>query len=147
MLALLLNAISSPFVLRLVVDILRQGSFFSYIVVEIVWLCKFVSLIESYMLTMISYPLDSLVVKRILCRLDRWSTYRYIPGRVKLRFWVFRSVSLFFTRLLFDSYAILVDASATQGCHEIKGIMAFSFLAWILRNTLRFERSRMPLTV
>jgi hypothetical protein len=47
----------------------------------------------------------------------------------------------------FDSYAILVDPRFTQGCHDIKGIMAFSFLTWILRNTLRFERSRMPLTV
>ena len=54
-------------------------------------------------------------------------------------------VTLFALGSFFDSYAILdfVD----QICHEIKGIIAFSFLASILRNTLRFEGSRMPLTV
>ena len=41
----------------------------------------------------------------------------------------------------------LADPRAAQGCHEIKGIMALSFLMWILRNSLRFERSRMPLIV
>jgi hypothetical protein len=69
-----LNTISSPFALRLVVDILRQGSFLSWIVVEIVWLCKSLYLMESYMLTVISYPLGFLVVNRILCRLDGWSS-------------------------------------------------------------------------
>jgi hypothetical protein len=70
LLALSLNTISSPFALRLVVDLLRQGSIFSYIVTEIAWLCKFLCLVESNMLTVISSPLGSLVVKRILCRLD-----------------------------------------------------------------------------
>lgn len=46
LLALSLNIISSPFVLRLVVDLLRQGSIFSYIVVEIVWLCEFPCLVK-----------------------------------------------------------------------------------------------------
>ena len=41
LLAVSLNTISSPLSPRLVVDLLRQGSFFSYIVVEIVWLCEF----------------------------------------------------------------------------------------------------------
>ena len=76
LLAWLLNTISSPFALRFVVDIRRQGSFFSYIVVEIVWLCKFLCLIEYCMLTVISYPFGSLVVNRVLCRLVGWSTYR-----------------------------------------------------------------------
>ena len=71
-----------------------------------------------------------------------------IPGRVKLRFLGFSvGVILLHSAPFFDTYAILADARATQGCHEIKGIMAFSFLTWILRNTRRFERSRMPLTV
>ena len=56
-------------------------------------------------------------------------------------------VTLLSSTPFFDTYAILADPRATQGCHEIKAIMAFSFLTWILRNTLRFERSRMPLTV
>jgi hypothetical protein len=99
--ALSLNTISSPFAFRLVVDLLRQGSIFSYIVVEIVWLCKFLCLIESYMLTVISYPLGFLVVNRILCRVDGWSDYRRIPGRVNLRFWDFLWVSLFCTLLRF----------------------------------------------
>jgi hypothetical protein len=43
-----------------------------------------------------------------------------------------------------DSYAILADPGVIQGCHDIKAIIAFSFLTWIIRNTLRFERSHMP---
>ena len=87
------------------------------------------------MLTVISIPLGSLVVKRILCRLDRWSTYGCIPERVNLRFRFFRSVSLFALGSIFYSYAILADSGASHACHEIKAIMAFSFLTWILRNT------------
>jgi len=95
LLALILNIILFPFVLRLFVDFFRQGSIFSYIVVEVVWLCKFLCLIESYMLTVISYPLGSLVVKRILCRLDGWTINQFIPERVKLQFRVFLWVLLF----------------------------------------------------
>jgi hypothetical protein len=41
LLALSLNTISSLFAFRLVIDCFRHGSIFSYIVVEIVLLCKF----------------------------------------------------------------------------------------------------------
>jgi hypothetical protein len=54
-------------------------------------------------------------------------------------------VPLLHSALFFlDSYAILADPGVIQGCHDIKAIIAFSFLTWIIRNTLRFERSHMP---
>ena len=46
LLALSLNITSFPFALRLVVDLIRQGSIFSYIVVEVVWLCEFPCLVK-----------------------------------------------------------------------------------------------------
>jgi hypothetical protein len=49
----------------LVIDMFRQGSFLSYIVVEIAWLCKFLCLAKFCMLTGISYSLGFLVVMRI----------------------------------------------------------------------------------
>ena len=49
------------------------------------------------------------------------------------------SVTLFTLCSFFDTYAILADSNATQGCHEIKAIMAFSFLIWILRNNFAFS--------
>jgi hypothetical protein len=45
----------------------RQGSIFSYVVVEIGWLCKFPCIAEVLGLTVSSIPLGSLVVERILC--------------------------------------------------------------------------------
>lgn len=69
------------------------------------------------------------------------------PGESNCDFGIFGGCHSFVLDSFFDTYAILADPRATQGCHEIKAIMAFSFLTWILRNTLRFERSRMPLTV
>ena len=63
--------LSSFIVYRLVIDLLRQGSFFSYIVVEIAWLCRFFLANICYInLTANSDPLGPLVVKWILCRLD-----------------------------------------------------------------------------
>jgi hypothetical protein len=56
-------------------------------------------------------------------------------------------VTLWHLAPFFDSYAILAFFNAIQICHEIKAIIAFSFLTWILRNILCFERSRMPLIV
>jgi hypothetical protein len=49
----------------------RQGALFSYIIVEIVWLCEFLFIAEVLKLTVGSGPLGSLVVERFLCRLDR----------------------------------------------------------------------------
>jgi hypothetical protein len=60
-----------PFAHRFVVDMFRQGSFFSYIVVEIGWFSEiFLSLPKPFKLTVISGPLDFLVDKRILRRVD-----------------------------------------------------------------------------
>ena len=71
LLAVSLNTVSSSLALRFVIDMLRQGSIFSYIVVEISWLCKFLCFTRSFcMLTVISYPLGPLVVKWIICRMD-----------------------------------------------------------------------------
>jgi hypothetical protein len=37
---------------------------------------------------------------------------------------------------IFNSYSILAESAVDiRFCHEIKAIIAFSFLAWILRNT------------
>ena len=148
-LALSLNTIFSPFVLRLVIDYFRHGSIFSYIVVEIVWLCKLFCLIKPYMLIVISSPFASLVINWILSRLDGQSNYRLGPGRVNLRFWVVRwHVTPLHSAQFQNSYSILVNPGVTQFCHEIKAIMAFSFLTWILRNTLASSvRAYMPLTV
>ena len=68
---------SPPFALRFLIDMDRQGSFFSYIVLEISWLCKFLCLARFCMsvLIVISFPLGSLVGNRILCRLDGWSNH------------------------------------------------------------------------
>ena len=49
----------------------RQGALFSYIVVEIAWLCKFLRIAEAFRLSVSSGPLDSLVIERVLRRLDR----------------------------------------------------------------------------
>ena len=54
---------------------------------------------------------------------------------------------ILFTTPLFDSYPIVGDPSAVQGCHEIKVIVAFSFIAGILRSSFSFECLCMPLTV
>ena len=53
---------------------LRQGAIFSYIIVEVVWLCEFLCVAEVFRLTVSSGPLGSLVVERVLRRLDRWPT-------------------------------------------------------------------------
>lgn len=49
----------------------RQGAIFSYIIVEIGWLCKFLCIVKVLRLTVSSDPLGSLVVERFLRRLDR----------------------------------------------------------------------------
>ena len=41
----------------------------------------------------------------------------------------------FWTLPLFDSHLILGVPGAVQGCQEIKAIMAFSFLLWIMRTS------------
>jgi hypothetical protein len=88
--------------IMLVVDVLRQGSFFSYIVVEIVWL----SILWVLWLSSGSYAAWT----------DGQLTSLF-PGESNCDFGFF------------------ANAGATQGCHEIKGIMAFSFLTWILLMT------------
>jgi hypothetical protein len=85
--------------IMLVVDILRQGSVFSYIVVEIVWL----SILWVFWLSTGSYAAWT----------DGQLTAAF-PGESTCDFGFF------------------ADPKATQGCHDVKAIMAFSFLIWIL---------------
>jgi len=83
----------------LVVDLLRQGSVFSYIVVEIGWL----SILWVLWLSSGSYA--------------AWTDGQLInafPGESSCTFGFFS------------------DSRAVQICQEIKAIMAFSFLTWIL---------------
>jgi hypothetical protein len=49
----------------------RQGAMFSYIIFEIVWLCKFLCIVEVLSLTVSSDSLGFLVVEWFLYRLDR----------------------------------------------------------------------------
>ena len=58
------------FTCRFVIDMVRQGTIFSYIIVEAGVLCKSLSIAEILGLTMSSVPLDSLVVERVLRCLD-----------------------------------------------------------------------------
>jgi len=85
--------------IMLVVDLLRQGSIFSYIVVEIVWL----SILWVLWLSSGSYA-------------------AYTDGQVMAAFPGESNCD----------FGIFADPRDTQGCHEIKAIMAFSFLTWIL---------------
>jgi len=85
--------------IMLVVDMLRQGSIFSYIVVEIVWL----SVLWVLWLSSGSYAA-----------------------------WTDGQITATFPGESGCDFGLFVDPRATQGCHEIKGIMAFSFLTWIL---------------
>jgi len=85
--------------IMLVVDILRQGSVFSHIVVEIAWL----SFLWILWLSTGSYAAWT----------DGQITSAF-PGESSCDFGFF------------------ADSNATEGCHEIKAIMAFSFLIWIL---------------
>jgi hypothetical protein len=73
----------------------RQGAIFSYIIVEIVWLCEFLCIAKVLRLTVSSGPLGSVVVERVLRRLDRWSNCPFNPSRVKLRLRQLWSVHLF----------------------------------------------------
>jgi len=86
----------------LAVDLLRQGSFFSYIVVEVVWL----SILWVLWLSSGSYA--------------AWT-----DGQIMAAFPSESSCD----------FGFFADPNATQGCHEIKAIMAFSFLTWILLMT------------
>jgi len=85
-----------------VVDILRQGSIFSYVVVEIVWL----SILWVLWLSSGSYA-------------------AYTDGQLTASFPGESSCD----------FGIFIDPRFTQGCHDIKGIIAFSFLTWILLMT------------
>jgi hypothetical protein len=53
---------------------------------------------------------------------------------------------ILFTTPLFDSYPIVGIPGVVQGCEEIKAIMAFSFLLWILCSSFSFECLCMTLT-
>jgi len=84
-----------------VIDMLRQGSFFSFIVVEIAWL----SVLWVLWLSSGSYA--------------AWT-----DGQI---------TSAFPNESTCDfSFFGFHDSGAVEGCHEIKAIMAFSFLLWIL---------------
>jgi hypothetical protein len=99
LLAVSLNTISSPFSPRLVVDLLRQGSFFSYIVVEIVWL----SILWVLWLSSGSYTA-----------------------------WADGQITIDFPGESNCDFSIFANSIDTQECHDVKAIMAFSFLIWIL---------------
>jgi len=83
----------------LVVDIIRQGSVFSYIVTEISWL----SFLWVLWLSSGSYA--------------AWTDGELIDA---------------FPRESSCDFGPFSVPGAEQGCHEIKAIMAFSFLTWIL---------------
>jgi len=83
----------------LVIDMLRQGSFFSFIVVEIVWL----SVLWVLWLSSGSYA--------------AWTDGQLIAA---------------FPNESTCNFGFFSLQGAVQGCHEIKAIMAFSFLLWIL---------------
>jgi len=85
-----------------VIDMLRQGSFFSYIVVEIAWL----SLLWIFWLSSGSYAA-----------------------------WTDNQITDAFPLESTCDFGFFHSSAAVQGCHEIKGIMAFSFLLWILLMT------------
>ncbi|KAI0002932.1 hypothetical protein BJV74DRAFT_814276 [Russula compacta] len=86
----------------LVIDLFRQGSFFSYVVVEIAWL----SVLWVFWLSSGSYAA-----------------------------WRDSQIALFFPEESSCNYGVLTPSVVTQGCQEIKGIMAFSFLSWLLLMT------------
>jgi len=85
--------------IMLVVDLLRQGSIFSYIVVEISWL----SVLWVLWLSTASYAA-----------------------------WTDGQITAAFPEEASCDFGFFADPRAAQGCHEIKGIMALSFLIWIL---------------
>jgi hypothetical protein len=70
---------------RFIIDMVRKGAFFSYIVVEIAWLSMYPCLAKFYRLTMTSGSLDSLVIERVLRRLDGCTTYRPVLRGVNLQ--------------------------------------------------------------
>jgi len=101
-LALATSLLSFTVAIMLVVDLLRQGSIFSYIVVEVVWL----SILWIFWLSTGSYA--AWTDDQITAGLPAESTCD------------------------FGFFANLANPDANQICHEIKAIMAFSFLTWIL---------------
>jgi len=82
-----------------VIDRLRQGSFFSYIVVEISWL----SVLWVLWLSSGSYAA-----------------------------WTDGQIIAVFPRESSCDFGIFSIPGAVQGCQEVKAIMAFSFLSWII---------------
>jgi len=83
----------------LAVDLVRQGSIFSYIVVEISWL----SVLWILWLSSGSYA--------------AWTDGQLINA---------------FPNESTCDFGFFDNSNASQACHEIKAIMAFSFLTWIL---------------
>jgi len=98
-LALATALLSFTLAVMLVVDILRQGSFFSWIVVEVVWL----SILWVLWLSTASYAA-----------------------------WTDGQITAAFPNEASCDFGFFGNSLAIQSCHEIKAIMAFSFLMWIL---------------
>jgi len=93
----LLTMLTVP--IMFVVDMLRQGSFFSFIVVEIVWF----SILWVLWLSSGSYAA-----------------------------WTDGQITDAFPEESTCNFGLFAVRGAVQGCQEVKAIMAFSFLMWIL---------------
>jgi hypothetical protein len=69
-----------------------------------------------------------------------------IPSESNCEFGFFGGCHSFALGSFFGSYAILANSDAAQICRELKAIMDFPFLTWILRNTFALS-VHMSLTV
>ncbi|KAI0248973.1 hypothetical protein BJV78DRAFT_1231255 [Lactifluus subvellereus] len=106
-----------------IIDMLRKGTFFSYIAVEIVWL----KVLWVLWLSSASYA--------------AWTDAQITsvaPEESTCNFSIFGECIPPYMAFNIQSELLLPDvdgASLRLGCGEIKAIKAFSFLSWILRNS------------
>ncbi|KAI0254220.1 hypothetical protein BJV78DRAFT_1186298 [Lactifluus subvellereus] len=105
-----------------VIDMLRKGTFFSYIIVEIVSL----KVLWIFWLSSGSYA--------------AWTDSQMMG--LACSFGIFgECISPYMAFDMIQSELVLPDVGgASQVCGEIKAVTAFSFLLWILRNSFPFLR-------
>ena len=99
---------------RLVIDFVRRGAFTSWILIELIWLCKCRLLLLSWSNVMLTCSTTAIV----------WVLW-IAAGALTVNN----------TGAIFTTCDFVADW-ANQFCRETQGIEAFSFLAWLTRTFL-----------